>query len=92
MTVWTACEVISPIVIVMLRVANAASVTIIVAVVADAAVVGVPDMIPAALIDSPAGNVVELNVYGVVPPLAPDETLIDVIAVPTVDAGMSNDA
>ena len=76
----------------MLCVTNAASVTIIVAVVAAPAVVGVPEMMPAALIDSPAGSVVDVNVYGVVPPAAPLDTSMLVIAVPTTDAGMSNDA
>ena len=71
------------------RVADAPSVTVIVAVPAAPAVVGVPEITPAALMVRPAGSPIALNVYGAVPPVAPGATLTDVIAVPTVDAGMS---
>jgi hypothetical protein len=71
--------------------APALSVTVIVAVPDAAAVVGVPEMTPSALIDNPAGRSGELNEYGSVPPDAPPDTLMFVIAVPVADAGMSNE-
>ena len=75
---------------VILAVADAVSVTVIVAVPAGPAVVGVPEITPAPLIVIPAGRPVALNVYGDVPPDTLLVTLMFVIAVPTVDAGMSN--
>ena len=70
-------------------VGDALSVTVIVAVPATPAVVGVPEMTPAELMVIPAGSPVALNAYGVVPPTAPPETSMLVIAVPTVEAGIS---
>ena len=73
----------------MLAVADALSVTVMVAVPAAPAAVGVPEMTPAVLMVIPAGRPVALNVYGVVPPDTPGATLMFVIAIPSVEAGMS---
>ena len=60
------------------------SVTVIAAVLVPAAL-GVPVITPVALIESPAGKPVAVNVYGAVPPFAP--TVGAVYATPTTPAG-----
>ena len=73
----------------MLAVADALSVTVMVAVPDEPAAVGVPEMTPAVLMVIPVGSPVALKEYGVVPPDTPGATLMFVIAVPTVEAGIS---
>jgi hypothetical protein len=73
---------------VMFLVTPALSVTVIVAVPAAHAVVGVPDMTPAELIVIPAGSPIAVNVYGDVLPDTALDIFISVIAVPTVDVGI----
>jgi hypothetical protein len=61
------------------------SVTVIAAVLVPAGPVGVPVIWPAALIESPAGKPVAVNVYGVVPPVA--STVVLVYGTPTMPPG-----
>ena len=64
------------------------SVTVMVDVPAVSIAVGVPAITPAWLIAIPAGSPVALKVYGGVPPAAPQDTSMGVMAIPVVDAGI----
>ena len=68
--------------------APALSFTVMVAVPAPRACVGEPEITPAVLIEMPEGRPVAEKVKGVVPPETPLVTFLELIATPTVEAGI----